>query len=91
MTDTGPAPAAPVAPVAPPWWQEYRKAVITAAIGLLAALTDLGVALPDGVGTAEWVHVAIVFLSTVLSTAGVAAFGNTYSRETLQAKLAGRA
>lgn len=72
----------------PAWWQQYRKAVIAAGVGLVAALTDLGVALSDGHVTAqEWVHVLIVFLSAVFTTGGVAAVQNTYSVGELQARL----
>lgn len=74
----------------PAWWQQYRKAVIVGGVGLFATLTDLatGYATGDRIDGGEWLHAAIVLVSTLLSTGGVAAVGNVYSRAQLQAKLA---
>ena len=68
---------------------QYRKAVIVAGVGLLALLTDLGTSYASGndVDGGEWIHAAIVLVSTLLSAGGAATFGNTYSRSTLEAKL----
>jgi hypothetical protein len=72
----------------PPLWQQYRKTLVVLIIGLIAALTDLGVALEGGMTGQERVHVVIVFLSTLLSAGGAAAVGNSYTQAQLQAKLA---
>lgn len=79
-----------VQPGEPAWWQQYRKAIIVAGIGLLAFLTDLATsyASGDSINGGEWLHAMIVLVSTLLSTGGVAAFGNVYSRGQLEAKLA---
>jgi hypothetical protein len=71
----------------PAWWQQYRKAVIVAGIGLLAFLVDLSASRATD-GRIDWLHALIVLVSTLLSTGGVATVGNTYSRATLEAKLA---
>lgn len=86
VSGDGPAPV-DVRASGPPWWQQYRKAVVVAGIGLLAFLTDLATSRATN-GEIDWLHALIVLVSTLLSTGGVAAVGNTYSREQLEAKLA---
>lgn len=71
----------------PALWQQYRKAVIVAGIGLLAFLTDLATSRTAD-GRVDWLHALIILVSTLLSTGGVAAVSNTYSREQLAGKLA---
>jgi uncharacterized membrane protein YidH (DUF202 family) len=71
----------------PAWWQQYRKAILVAAVGLLAFLTDLATSRATD-GEIDWLHAMIVLVSTLLSTGGVAAVGNVYSRGQLEAKLA---
>ncbi len=87
-SDRGPAGSPVVSYDDPPAWQQYRKALYVFAVGLLATLTELYVAINDGLSTQEKVHLGITFLSTLISAGGAAAIGNVYSRSTLESKLA---
>lgn len=77
-------------PEPPAWWLQYRKAVLAGAVGLLATLTDLAASwhAHAGLTTGDGLHAGIVLVSTVLSTAGVAAVSNVYPVPVLRAKLA---
>jgi hypothetical protein len=73
----------------PPFWEQYRKAVVAAGVGLLAMLTDLGTSYASGdrINGGEWIHAAIVLVSTILTTAGVAAISNVYPAAVLRQRL----
>lgn len=73
----------------PALWQQYRKALVVAGVGLLAFLVDLSASRATD-GRIDWLHALIVLVSSLLSTGGVATFSNTYSRAQLESKLAER-
>jgi hypothetical protein len=72
----------------PAWWEQYRKAVVAAAVGLLATLTDLAASYADGdLSGQDGLHASIVFVSTILSTVGVATVSNVYPAAVLRRRL----